>query len=290
MNCRETEDWLLHAERPLRLGTDELREHVEACPGCRGFARRLDRLERAYCAAPLPASAHRARLAFLQRHVAMPRRPFLRRAARWAVAALLLLAVGLGTWAVLAPSKANAGDLVERLVDWNLELTEAPSPEERQRIFAERDGTLRDELKRARLPAEERALAESLLDVASQIAQTEAPLEDAEHFDKIADQLFARIESPAGADRGPQRARMARCYERVLERGVDANLERVRVGKKKMGAPQKGKMDWIMKRDRDRGEKLERMVERDPGAAGPEMRKALDKWHKRPKHKGRGKW
>jgi hypothetical protein len=214
----------------------------------------------------------------------------LRRASRWAVAALLLLAVGFGTWAALAPPKANAGDLVERLVDWNLELTEAPSAQDRQRIFAERDAALRAELKRASLPAEEQAFAESLLDTASQMSQKDAPLEDAEHFDKIADQLFARIESPPAPSKQSERARLARCYERVLERGVDANLERARIGKKKMGPWQKGKMDWILKRDRDRGEKLETMLERDPEAAGPEVRKALDRRHKWTRHKSRGKW
>src|SRR6266700_1082465 len=106
MNCQETQDWLLHAERPGQPegGPPEASEHLRACPACQRLVLRLQRLEEVHRGAPLPASADHARVAFLSR-LAFPRRSSWRRVARLAAAALVLLALGLGTWALLTPQR-----------------------------------------------------------------------------------------------------------------------------------------------------------------------------------------
>jgi hypothetical protein len=59
-----------------------------------------------------------------------------RRLARLAVAALILLALGLGAWIIFRAQEAQAApSLIEQLVDWNLHLSEASSSDERQRIY-----------------------------------------------------------------------------------------------------------------------------------------------------------
>jgi hypothetical protein len=76
---------------------------------------------------------------------------------------------------------------------------------------------------------------------------------------------------------------MARCYQRVLERGVDANLERARSARK-MGNRQKRRLERILKHDLERGERLEGLHE-----PNPEVRTALEGPRRRHKHKHRGK-
>jgi hypothetical protein len=292
MNCREAQKWLLQAERPDSpdVGPPEVIDHLRGCARCRKVVGRANRLEQIHREAPVPASARRARIAFLRRLADPPvYRPW-RRLVRLAVAALVLLALGLGTWALLMPNRASAADLIERLVEWELEMTEAASPAERQRIFAERAGTFQADLRRARLPEEDRALVQYLYDTSAALAQQQGALEDAERFDEVAQRLLERLQSPAGDKPQEEKARVAfaRCYHRVLERGVDANLERAQFNKR-LGPRHKRRLERLHKRDHDRGERLERMFEEGPHGAEREVRQELDRprWRHKHKHKGR---
>ena len=48
--------------------------------------------------------------------------------------------------------------MVERLIDWNLDLTQAPTAEERTRIYQEQADELKETLAKSDLPAEDRKL------------------------------------------------------------------------------------------------------------------------------------
>jgi hypothetical protein len=293
MNCREAQDWLLQAEQPRQpdASPPAVADHLRTCPDCRRLVARVERLEADWRALPLPPGAERARQRFLDRRAARPPargQPAARRGrlARWAAAILFLLTLGLGTWALTRPRPGQAPDLVDRLIGLNLELSEAPSPDERERIFSDRAGPLRADLDRARLPDEERQLAEYLLETGAALAHQADPLEDAARFDALADRLLQRLRSASAQEEGRDLGRCARQYEQVLERGVDANLERAKAGKK-LGPRQKQKIKGLLQRDAERAAALDGMLEAGP-PHDPEARKALDRPRKRHKHRHRG--
>src|SRR5262249_12931575 len=142
MDCQEVREWLLRSDDPRLNCCDVpgLVEHTRGCPNCARFAGELVSLERAWRELAVPPTATPAMHAFLAR---TPRpvlpplvrfRAFLRRVPprRWAAAAAVFLGATLVLWLVLRGGNAQAApDVVGSLVDWNLELTNADSPDER---------------------------------------------------------------------------------------------------------------------------------------------------------------
>src|SRR5262245_19479534 len=101
MDCTQAREWLLKADdtRPERCASAEVAEHLQDCAACRAFAGELTQIEQDWRNLPLPAAAETARQAFLARLPSgtgvnpAARQPGSRRssrAARWAVAALVL--------------------------------------------------------------------------------------------------------------------------------------------------------------------------------------------------------
>src|SRR5262245_3297552 len=124
MDCRQAQTWLLQADDPRaeRCGSPAVGEHIRHCDVCGLLAEKVRRLEQAWRALPGPADAERARAAFLKRWPRRPaatprtRRSLLRRVGppRWAVAALILVALGFGLWALFPVHEAQASsDVVE---------------------------------------------------------------------------------------------------------------------------------------------------------------------------------
>jgi hypothetical protein len=294
MDCRRVQDWLLQAEDPRPEGSPsrEIADHVRRCPACGRLASAVVNLERAWREQPLPASADRARAAFLKRFRprptdAVPRRFRFPRLTppRWAVAALLLLTVGLSVWLLWpAPAVHASGDLVEQLIDWNLQLSEAPTPAERNRIYDQQAAVLKKELLQAKLPAEDRELAEKLLDTGSWLTEHDDPLDEADKFDEVADHLVQRMQSADARGDGKEMSRLARHYRRVAERGIGAKLDRMEEASAADAERQK-KLDRLAQRDDRRAEALEGMLEHAPHAAPrEEIRSALESSKKHHKH------
>src|SRR5262245_44288430 len=167
MDCQRAQDWLLQAEDP-RPGCfpAEVAEHVGRCPTCGQLGLQLARLEQAWRQQPLPPSAETARAAFLKRLPSRPNSLGPRRLRfprltppRWAIAALVLLTVGMSAWLLWpAPGVQASGDVVGQLIDWDLQLSEAPTAAERSRIFARQAEALKEGLHQAEMPAEDRDL------------------------------------------------------------------------------------------------------------------------------------
>jgi hypothetical protein len=256
MNCQRAQDWLLQADRPGRLeeAPAEVGTHVRTCADCRRLVGKLERLEQHWREEPLPAEAEKARDAFLQRLPAAATAPSVTHPPRrwslprWLVAAGVFLAVGLGTWLLFPAQKAQAeDDVVERLLDWNLDLSGTPSQAKRSRLYAERAPALQADLHKPDLPHGDRDMAEKLIETAGWLAQHNDPVEEAERFNAIADQLLERLH--AAAPHGDERllARLARRYQRLAEQGIDRNLERA------AAAPA----------DPERNQRLERVRQRD---------------------------
>src|SRR5262249_36951069 len=119
MDCPTARDRLLEADAPARP-EDDLRAHLDVFPDCRRLAGGRERLGGGYRAALAPAAGREARDASLARR-RRPRAPLV----RWAAAAAVLVAVGGAVWSLWPAPRANAADVVERLIDWNLALSEA---------------------------------------------------------------------------------------------------------------------------------------------------------------------
>jgi hypothetical protein len=288
MECAQAQDWMLRADRPglaEQLPAD-LVEHLGGCGSCQNLLRRVQRLEKAWRELPLPASADVSRESFLRRLGNSPTpapAKSLRLAipARWAVAATILLALGLSIWLISSTQQARAAsDVIERLIDWNLELSEA-DPGQREEVFARQERLLQADVEKSRLSAEDRALAESLLENGRWLRGNGEPIDAADRFDEVADQLLSQLQLAARRNDGKKAEKLARQYGRVAERGIDAKLARVQA----VEGEKKKKLDKIMERNARRLQELEQLHELMPGASKKELKKILEQSHKKNKDK-----
>ena len=139
MTCQEIQDRILSADDPHDLG-DELDAHVFACADCSAFVRRLVAIESAARELPVEGSEV-AKAAVMRRVRAGQLRPARRLVLRpmWGlVAAVLVVGIGLGIYLAQPPVASAA--VVDQLVDWNLELANAPGAQEREHLYTSRAG------------------------------------------------------------------------------------------------------------------------------------------------------
>src|SRR5439155_9847624 len=111
-------------------------------------------------------------------------------------------------------------DVVEHLVDWNLELSEAAPLSERRAIYQDRVVELRELLTMAELPPDERALADQLLETGSWLATNADPVAEAERFGDLAERVAAQLETASTADDAGRASRLADAYHRLMIEGV----------------------------------------------------------------------
>ena len=190
------------------------------------------------------------------------------------MAACLLLAVGMGVWLMLpAPEARASSELVEKLIEWNVDLAQAQTPEERGRIFAEQSAALKTSLQQSDLPADDRALAQTLLDNGNWLAEHDDPLDQADRFNVVADQLVERMNKATAKGNDKEIRRFARHYRQVMEHGVAANLEKVEAAGP-VEAKREEKLAAVAQRVDKQAKKLEAMAEQAPAAARKEVRKA----------------
>ena len=206
------------------------------------------------------------------------------RSSRGLAAALLALAACLALFFFLQPPEAQATpDLVVRLIDWNLDLTQARSRDERSRIFEERAGNLKSTLAQTELTPEDRALAESLFDASSQLTRNVDPMAEADLFNDIADKLVARIDAATQANDEKRTVQLADTYGRLKELGVDANLDRA-VASGAIDAEKKQKLATLCHANRTN--RLAEIVDRNPESPSRKaIRRAMKgQFHKTKKH------
>lgn len=197
---------------------------------------------------------------------AAPIRPRARRPLVLSLAALVLLALGAGLW--LLPSRtAGPSDLIERLIDWNLDLALADSAVSRNEIYNREAGTFRTLLARAPLPPEDRELAESLLETSSWLTTNDDPMAEAGRFSELADRVVSRLDAATDANDPERIARFAESYRRLTELGVDPNLERA-AKVEKMDPERKKKLKRTLAGRASRAKRMEDILRRHPEASG----------------------
>jgi hypothetical protein len=241
MDCHQAREWLLRADdpHPERCGLPELTEHLKGCAACAWLAVGLQRLEQAWRDVPLPADSHRARDAFLQRlpaAVAAAARqplPILRRfrTPRWTAAAALFLVAGVALWMLFfTPQAGAAPDVVERLVEWNLALAEAPTLEERKKLYAEKAKEFTEAVAGSQLSPEDKDLSKLLLDNGTWLASNDDPVTEADRFNGVADKLLERMNSAATHGKNDEAGRFAYFLRNVREHGIEHSMKRAREG------------------------------------------------------------
>jgi hypothetical protein len=275
MNCEQAQEAILLAEDPAHPQDAELGRHVMGCAVCGMFADRLAGLERAAAQLPMPASSEQAKqsvIANVRSKLMAPRRQlFLRPAWIGAVAASLVIAIGLSAW--LWPREAPAS-VVEQLIDWDVALADAQAPQEREQLYTNQAATLRTAVQRASLNDEDRQLATTLLENAAWLSRNNDPVERTEKFCDLADLLVVRMNSAAAANDSRTMQRLGGHYGRV-QRGIGANLERI--GAVASIAPdRKKRLERIERRREEALRRIQMLSEKSPKQAQRALKRMLE--------------
>jgi hypothetical protein len=296
MDCRKSRDWLFQADdpRPDSCHVAGIREHLAACPECQNLSAELVGLEDAWRDIPLPASTNAARVAFLEklpdrsRTLPLVRPPLRRRPERprWLAAAVILFGIGLGTWLLIPTPEAHAAPaLIERLVDWNLDLARAGSAGERKELFAAREDALKRDVEQVPLPGPDRALAHLLLDNGAWLATHDDPIAAAERFSAVADLLVERMDRASARREHRLASRYARLQSVVAEHGVAHSLAKAEASGA-LNFEQRRHLEKIILNDEKRMQALADLLERHPNLSRKDIRRAIDpkpkKQNKRP--------
>ena len=273
----------------------ELAAHLGSCADCQAYSRRLRDLERAVGELPVPAGSARAREAFLERvlspsRVVTPRYRTLRPAL--AIAAVFVIAVTLGVWIYSGGEDDDpaafetSAAVLDGTIDLNLQLASTDSLEERERVYVERRPKLANRLRTARLNAEDRRLAEQLLDKATYLSKTTDPMDEAEHLTDAEDLLVRRVSDAAAKKDARRMAKLSNLYEKLVEGGVNAKLERASERSAKPDDDADRRMKRLERRNVESRQRFLSAAEGSSVATGEEVRRAVEvskkPWKKRP--------
>jgi hypothetical protein len=184
---------------------------------------------------------------------------------RLAAAAVLFIA-GIGLLLLFQAEEAQAmPDIVDRLIAWNLDLAEAQSREERNRIYQNEAVSLEASLAKTELAPDDRELANTLLRNGSKLAKEIDPAAEAESFSEIADKLVARMDAATRVQDEERIVKLATTYERLTAVGVTANLERG-FAVAHLDMEQKQQLDRAKVRYNARGKHFAEIMARNPEA------------------------
>jgi hypothetical protein len=286
MKCDKAKDWLLQAETPAALSTAprEVDEHVRACPECRRLLQKLVRLEEDWRALPSPPGLEAAQWRMLKKAAAvpprlLPRRSGFRYVGAWAAAAAILIAAGIGIWFAIKPNPPPKSNVIDQLIAWNLDLSQVRDKNERQRLFQARLDSIKTEVQSSPLGDEEKQLAGKLLDTAAWLTENDDPLDEADRFSELADEMVERLQAAPNADAG----QLAKRYTDMAKTGINANLERL----PKVPADRALKLEKLIQHEQKRAEQLSATLKQAPAAARPELRNALAVTGNHPHKKGK---
>lgn len=292
MDCREVQDWLLKADdvRPEACSHGPAADHLRACADCRRFAERVAGLEQAWRAIPLPPQCHRAKQALLDRLTPHPaekpisRRGLLRRCALASAATVL---AGAGGWLFFESRQAEASDdLVDSLLDWNLRLTRANSPDQRCRLYAQDAPRLESAVAKGHLPAEHSLLAATMLENGRWLADHRDPLGEADRFDDLADRLLRMAHAAEKKGKYQRMNRLLSQYGRAITSGIDLNLDRAE-DLAARDARHQQKLQRLLSRYDERTQELSALGQSAPEPTRKEIQQALKLHHKRRKKEGK---
>ena len=273
--------------------------HLAQCKACATLARKLRRLDQAVRSLPVPPRVETiaARMRFEQKlralapaaaakEFAEANRPSRRigfwhsTGSRWAAAALLLLAIGGGTWGYHAyQGRAVASaEAINQLVDWNLQLAQNGNAADREKFYRESANDVKQKVGSAPLSDDDKEVTDALMLDGEFFSKTEDPLAQADRFSHVADLLVTKM--GRAAKKNPKTLdRLGQTYLSVVDRGIRRNLDRAEAiagnGNGDTAEHQK-RMERIIQRNIQLEKKLEALLQDSPPAAHPPLRKALD--------------
>ena len=196
-----------------------------------------------------------------------------------------MLAVGVGVGLLMPLRKAASADVIERLVDWNLNMACTPSAADRDRLYADQAADLKAEVLKARLPSGDRGFAESLLETAPWLARNQDPLAEADRFNDVADQLVTRMNLATRGGDHDRVERYARLYRRVRELGIESKLDLLEATGA-LNFDGQRRLERLILRDAKRMHALVALLERTPDSSRREIKLAVKAVRPHPK-KGR---
>jgi hypothetical protein len=284
MFCDTARARLLTADDPARPDAD-LAAHLAACAGCRTLAADLAGLEAAVRSYPTPTAAIARRDAFLTTLAPTPHWHLRFRHIAATVAALAAAVVlAVVTVALLRPTPSPDGQpqmvaqadpaVVADLVEWNLKLTEAEHPAEREKLVQQM-AEFQAAVNKARLTPEERAFAEQLLVYGRKLGDGSDAVDEAEGFHALADTLLIRLD--ATTDQPAKAETFARLYSQVVDRGVDRNLKRAE--RQELKAEKQARIQELRQAKKKQAARADAIADRIPEPARD---------HVRPKAKPKG--
>lgn len=231
MDCKQVQSELLAADdidAPDGVFA-RFEEHVAGCVPCSELVRKLRRLSIAVRSLPEPIDMRAAQLRFQQdfadKLTAKPvriRRMVLMPSRLVAFAAMILLCLGIGGWAYINHENNVAASAlaIQKAVDWNLNLSQSNSSDERQVLYAK--GA--EDLQQASVSAEDRPIADHLLQGGKFLADNHDPVAQADHFTKVAGLLVSRMDR--AAHKNPKALQpLGESYLDVMDRGIRRNLD-----------------------------------------------------------------
>jgi hypothetical protein len=293
MNCEHAQEAILLSDSPaaiLLAADSELGRHVAECAVCQAFVQRLARVEMMTARLGLPANSEAARAAVLanvRQRVQTPERRLLLRPV-WisAVAAVLVVGIGVGIWIqksylTPAPQQVAKGPAVmDQLLDWDLALADAEAPQERQALYTAQAATLQTAVQAASLNDEDRRFATTLLENGAWLSRNHDPVERTEKFCDLADLLVGRMDKAAAANDEQTVQRLGKHYGRV-QKGIGANLARINanafVAPTGPGAKRAERLERIAKRQEEAERRLAVLAEKSPVKAQKALKRMLEK-------------
>jgi len=166
------------------------------------------------------------------------------------------------------------GRRLDRLVDWNLQLTCAESESERNRIYAAQAEQLRLALDGTRLAPDQAELAEELLRNGAWLVVHRDAVVEADRFDGLADRLLQLARAAEAAGNHKRMNRLIRQYSCLLESGIDLNMERA-AALKTLDFEHQRKLERLALSDADHMRQLAALLETTPDASRKEIQRAL---------------
>lgn len=277
MNCQQAQEAILLGDNAKdAVFQAELGRHVAQCEACRSISQRLIELEKIAAQLPTPGSAEgkSATLRHLRSLASRPqRRLILQPVFLTAVAAVLIVGVVLGVY-FYNVNRPSPPTVVDRLIDWNLALADAPTTQESS-VYSARAAILQSEVHDADLSDDDRELASTLLQHGTWLSVNNDPLDRAEKFSDLSDLILLRMHRAAMNNDLKAMQRLSQRYDLVVRAGIGGNLARVSANGA-VSPENKKKLERIAKRNAEQERKLELMAERASKALQRELRQALE--------------
>ena len=189
------------------------------------------------------------------------------------MAAAVAVAVVLALFVPVADAQAGP-EVVGQLVDWNLDIAQAGSPDARRTVHDARAADMQTLVAERRLLPADRELADALIETGSWLTRNDDPVAEAERFADLADRMLVRLDTATALPDEQRAVKLAEAYQRLARVGVAGNLDRI--GKAGPTDPhRKRRLDRVIAGHAGRAQKLEEWLAGHPEPSHKAIHRAL---------------